>query len=178
MKQELVNERAGELISSQFDTPLGLMIAISDEEALYLLEFIERRGLKREIDKLKSKTKSVILPGDADPIASIQKELKAYFAGNLKEFKTPFHLLGSSFQKQAWKALMQVPYGKTKSYKEQAIAINRPQSYRAVANANGANQLAVIVPCHRIISNNGGLSGYGGGIKRKKWLIEHESHFT
>jgi AraC family transcriptional regulator of adaptative response/methylated-DNA-[protein]-cysteine methyltransferase len=150
------------------------MLAISNDEELYLLEFVGRRGLEREIERLRIKTKSAIVPASSNPILSITKELEAYFAGKLKEFKTPIHMLGSDFQKLAWHELRRVPYGETRSYLAQAIAIERPSSYRAVANANGANQFAIMVPCHRIIIDNGELGGYGGGLHRKKWLIEHE----
>ena len=150
------------------------MLAISDDEALYLLEFVGRRGLEREIERLRLKTKSAIIPGRTRPIDLIEAELDSYFKGNIKSFKTPIHLLGTPFQKVAWNALIQIPYGETRSYSDQAVAINKPSAFRAVANANGANQLAILIPCHRIINSNGDLGGYGGGIERKKWLIEHE----
>lgn len=161
---------------SWFDTILGPMLAVSDEEVLYLLEFTDRRGLEKELDRLKQKTKSTILPGETKPITSIKLELDQYYLGKLKKFKTPIHLLGSPFQKQVWQALIEVPYGQTRSYAQQAQNISKPTACRAVANANGANQLAIIVPCHRIINSNGDLGGYGGGIWRKKWLLEHESN--
>ncbi|AIL12508.1 cysteine methyltransferase [Candidatus Paracaedimonas acanthamoebae] len=162
------------LKAAWIDTPLGLMIAISDEEALYLLEFVDRRGLEREIEKLRIKTKAQIIPDSTPPLLSIEAELNAYFKGTLTEFKTPLHLLGSSFQKLVWKELISIPYGQTRSYAEQAKFLGKQTAYRAVANANGANQLAIVIPCHRIINSNGDLGGYGGGIARKKWLIDHE----
>jgi AraC family transcriptional regulator of adaptative response/methylated-DNA-[protein]-cysteine methyltransferase len=162
------------LKSSWLDTPLGPMLAISDEQALYILEFVNRRGLEREIERLRIKTKSTITPGRTASITSIEMELKAYFEGNLKEFRTPIHLLGSTFQKLVWNALTTIPYGDTRSYAQQAILVGKQSAYRAVANANGANQIAIVIPCHRIINSNGALGGYGGGIARKKWLIDHE----
>jgi AraC family transcriptional regulator of adaptative response/methylated-DNA-[protein]-cysteine methyltransferase len=163
------------LKASWLDTPLGPMLAISDEEALYLIEFVERRGLEREIERLRCQTKSAIIPGDTSPINSIKKELQLYFEGRLKEFKTPLHLLGSSFQKLVWEELLCIPYGETRSYADQSRSIGKPSACRAVANANGANQLAIVIPCHRIINSNGDLGGYGGGIARKQWLIDHEA---
>ena len=157
------------------DSPLGPVLAISDEDGLYLLEFVERKGLEKEIERLK--LKSTIIPGRTNIIDSIEKELANYFAGNLKNFKTPIHMLGSPFQKMAWQELINIPYGETKSYLAQANAIAKPTAFRAVANANGANQLAIIIPCHRIINSNGELGGYGGGIERKKWLINMEKQF-
>lgn len=162
------------LKSSWYDSLLGPMLIIVDDKELVLLEFVERRGLEREIEVLRKKTDSIIIPGRTSISDMIEQELKSYFVGELSEFKTPIKLLGSDFQKQAWNALIKIPFGDTRSYLQQALAIEKPKSYRAVANANGANQLAIIVPCHRIINNNGQLGGYGGGIQRKKWLIEHE----
>jgi len=162
------------LKSSWLDTPLGPMLAIADEEHLYLLEFVKRRGLEREIERLRMRTKSAIIPGITEPIQSIERELKEYFSGTLQEFKTPLFFLGSDFQKSVWHALTTIPYGQTKSYSDQAKIIGKPSACRAVANANGANQLAIIIPCHRIITSDGKLGGYGGGIAHKQWLIDHE----
>ncbi len=162
------------LKSAWIDSPLGPMLVISDAQGLYLLEFVERKGLAKEIEKLRIKLKAAIIPGRTAHIDSIEQELSKYFAGLLKEFKTKIHLLGSSFQIKVWEELMRIPYGETRSYMQQAKAIDNPNATRAVANANGANQLAIIIPCHRIINSNGSLGGYGGGIMRKKWLLDHE----
>lgn len=164
------------LKASMIDTLLGPMIAISDDSSLYLLEFADRRGLEKEIERLRNRQKAVIIPGSTDPIAMIRQELGLYFSGKLKSFKTSLHLIGSDFQKKAWHALQQIPYGETRSYKSQAQITGNEKAYRAVANANGANQLAIIIPCHRIINHNGELGGYGGGKARKEWLIKHEKN--
>ena len=161
---------------SWVDTLLGQMIAISDDESLFLLEFADRHGLEKEIKRLQLKKKATLIPGDTNPIILIKKELDLYFSGKLTRFKTPLHLIGSEFQNKAWQALIQIPYGQTRSYLEQANMIGNKKAFRAIANANGANQLAIIIPCHRIINHNGDLGGYGGGKERKKWLIEHEKH--
>ncbi len=162
------------LTATWLDTKLGPMLAIADDDALYLLEFVDRRGLEREIERLRAKTKSAIIPGCTSPISAIEAELKQYFDGVLKEFKTPVALLGTPFQKLVWDELKKIPVGETRSYSEIALAIGKPTAVRAVARANGANQLAIIIPCHRVISANGDLTGYGGGLARKKWLINHE----
>lgn len=162
------------LKASWLDTKLGPMIAIADETSLYLLEFVDRRGLELEVERLRLKTKAAIIPDVTDPIKSIKLELESYFDGKLTQFKTPLHLLGTPFQRLVWDELMRIPYGQTRSYMAQAEAIGKATAYRAVANANGANQLAIVIPCHRIINSNGDLGGYGGGIRRKQWLIEHE----
>ncbi len=162
------------LKSTLIDSPLGPMLAIGDEEELYLLEFIDRKGLKREIERLIVKTKSNIDFGRTSPIDQIEQELDEYFKGKRKEFKTKMNICGSTFQKEVWQELMNIPYGETRTYLQQARAIGKPTSFRAVANANGANQFAIIIPCHRVINTNGKLGGYGGGIEKKKWLLEHE----
>lgn len=162
------------LKASWIDTKLGPMIAIANKDALYLLEFVGRRGLEREVERLRLKTKSAIIPGSTQAIRSIEKELSLYFDGRLKEFKTPLFFLGSDFQKKVWTELKKIPYGKTESYADIARKIGKPSAFRAVANANGANQLAIVIPCHRVINTNGDWGGYGGGLTRKKWLINHE----
>ncbi|MDP1836105.1 MAG: trifunctional transcriptional activator/DNA repair protein Ada/methylated-DNA--[protein]-cysteine S-methyltransferase [Chlamydiales bacterium] len=162
------------LKASWLDTPLGPMLAIADEQALYLLEFVDRRGLEREVERLRLKTKSAIIPGSTRPIESIKNELKLYFDGTLAEFKTPLALLGSPFQKQVWDLLQKIPPGETRSYSELAVTLGRPTAFRAVAQANGANQLAIIIPCHRVINANGNLCGYAGGLACKQWLLNHE----
>lgn len=166
------------LKASCLDTQLGPMIAIASDVALYLLEFVDRRGLEREVERLRERTKSVIIPGKTAPISSIEKELASYFDGNLKEFHTPLFLLGSPFQKQVWDELTKIPFGETRSYLDIAKVMDRPTAFRAVAQANDANQLAIIIPCHRVINTNGELGGYGGGITRKQWLINLEKANT
>ena len=158
------------LKSSYIETPLGLMVAVSDEKSLYLLQFLDWYDLESE----KNKLQAVIIDGKSAPISSIESELKDYFAGSLKEFKTPIQIFGTVFQKLVWSELVKVGYGKTISYLEQAIALGKKTAYRAVANANAANRIAIVIPCHRIINNNGDFGGYAGGANRKKWLIDHE----
>jgi len=151
------------------------MIAVADENALFLLEFVDRRGLEREIERLRKKTKAAIIPGMTEPIHSIEAELTKYFEGKLQEFKTPLFLFGSPFQKSVWKELQRIPFAETRGYAQIASNIGRSSAFRAVANANGANQIAIVIPCHRVINTNGDLGGYGGGVARKKWLLNHEN---
>lgn len=156
------------------DTPLGPMIAVGNDEMLLLLEFVDRRGLEREIERLRIRAKAAIIPGQTAATSSIKTELEHYFAGRLSDFKTPVFLLGSDFQKIVWNELIKIPPSETRSYLDIAKMVGRPKAYRAVANANGANQLAIIIPCHRVINASGELGGYGGGISRKQWLLNHE----
>lgn len=162
----------------ELETPLGLMLALGNEDALYALEFIGRVRLEQQLDRLRVRTQAHISAGRAEAITSVRSELKAYFAGKLKYFKTPLYFVGSSFQQTVWQALTEIPYGETRSYLQQAQSIAKPTAYRAVANANGANRLAIIVPCHRIIQHNGTLGGYAAGLERKQWLLEHEQNHT
>lgn len=168
------NKEHNILKSSWLETPLGLMIAVANEQALYFLEFVERQKLEEKIEKFCNKANAIITPGNTAIIESVELELKSYFEGKLRTFQTPLSLVGSTFQKHAWNELMHTPYGQTRSYSDQAIALEMPLAYRAVANANGANNIAIIIPCHRIISHDGSLGGYGSGTSRKKWLLDHE----
>ncbi|PCI75155.1 hypothetical protein COB21_05980 [Candidatus Aerophobetes bacterium] len=174
LKKEL-GKRGNILKASWLDTPLDPMLAISDSNGLYLLEFVGRKGLQQAIEKLCKEKAATIIFGEPEPMKLIRKELAAYFAGTLKKFETPVHIRGSVFQRKVWQELLNVPYGETKSYLEQAEAIGNKKAVRAVAGANAANRFGIMIPCHRIINTSGELGGYGGGITRKKWLLEHES---
>lgn len=167
-------KKSQQLKSAWIETPLGLMVAIADDKELYFLEFVERDRLEEKIEKFSRNANAEIAPGNTSIIELVESELKAYFNGKLKTFKTPLHLTGSFFQKSAWGELLKTPYGETRSYTDQATALEKPLAYRAVANANGANNIAIIIPCHRIISHDGKLGGYGSGIAKKKWLLELE----
>lgn len=162
------------LFAAWLDTRLGPMLAIADEVALHLLEFVDRRGLEREVERLRQRRQRPIIPGRTAITAQIEQELTQYFAGTLARFETPLALLGSAFQQSVWAALQAIPAGQTCSYAELANAVGKPTALRPVAQANGANQLAIVVPCHRVIEANGELGGYGGGVSRKQWLLAHE----
>ncbi|NOU79950.1 methylated-DNA--[protein]-cysteine S-methyltransferase [Paenibacillus sp. LMG 31459] len=162
------------LRASWLDTPLGPMMAVADDSGLYLLEFVDRRGLEREVERLRTRLKAAIIPGQTPPIQSMERELSQFFEGTLTEFKTPLHLVGSPFQKSVWEQLKKIPPGETRSYADIALALGKPAAYRAVAQANGANQIAIVIPCHRVINTSGKLGGYGGGVARKEWLLNHE----
>jgi methylated-DNA-[protein]-cysteine S-methyltransferase len=115
--------------------------------------------------------------GAANPNALIReavRQLRAYFAGRLASFELPLNPAGTAFQKSVWQALLAVPHGATASYGEIATAIGKPRGARAVGLANGRNPIAIVVPCHRIIGRDGSLTGYGGGLDRKRWLLAHE----
>lgn len=159
-----------ELYKSKIATPLGEMIAISDKDNLLLIEFVDNKKLAKKLASLGND----FVPKVSNPIKFVTKELKLYFKGELKTFCTPLKLVSSDFRKKTWQALRDIPYGQTISYLEQAKNMNIPNSFRAVANANGANCFPIIIPCHRVIASDGKLGGYSGGIERKKWLLELE----
>jgi len=162
------------LFAAWVDTPLGPMTAIADERSLHLLEFVDRRGLEREIERLRLRQKAGIAPGRTAPIAQIEAELADYFAGRSLKFATPLARAGSPFQNAVWDALLTIRPGETWSYAKLARAVGSPKAVRAAGTANGANQLAIVIPCHRVINSDGKLGGYAGGLPRKQWLLEHE----
>lgn len=173
-----LNSSRSTLKSCLFDTPLGQMFAAADESVLHLLYFVDNRHLNDDIESLKTQTKSAIVSGENEILKSIKAELKEYFEGTLKEFKTPLYLNGTQFQKATWEALINIPYGQTRSYKEQANSIGKPTAFRAVANANGVNKFVIVVPCHRATASGGELGGFSSGIHRKVWLLNHEKKFN
>lgn len=159
------------------DTPLGAMIAVSDNNALHLLEFADRKALPTELKKLVKTVKGNIGIGRFAPTDQVEEELKQFFAGKSDQFTVPLALHGSVFTKNVWNNLRTIPTGHTKSYSELANDIGRPTATRAVARANGANQIAILIPCHRVIGADGSLTGYGGGLWRKQKLIELERQY-
>ncbi len=130
--------------------------------------------LETEFKDLCKRLNAVILPGENPHLDQVQSEIHEYFAGNRKHFTVPLHTPGTGFQKSVWKILRDIPYGETRSYKQQAIALGNPKATRAVASANGHNRIGIIIPCHRVIGSDGSLTGYGGGLHRKKWLLDFE----
>jgi AraC family transcriptional regulator of adaptative response/methylated-DNA-[protein]-cysteine methyltransferase len=163
---------------NKIETPLGEMVAGATEEGICLLEFTDRRMLPTEYKDLTRFLKTTIGDGGNRHLTSLKKQLKEYFEGRRKDFSIPLVTPGSEFQIAVWKELQNIPFGSTRSYLEQAIALNRPDSVRAVANANGMNRISIVIPCHRVIGSDGRLTGYGGGLKRKRWLLDHEQKFS
>ncbi len=162
------------LLAAWIDTPLGAMVALADEAGLCLLEFVDRRGLEREILQLRKKTGCFMVPGSNKILDRTKDEVKRYFDGRLTEFSIPFVVNGTPFETKVWKALQTIPSGETRSYAQLAKKIGKPSAVRAVGHANGSNRIAIMIPCHRVIRSDGELCGYGGGIWRKKWLLDHE----
>jgi AraC family transcriptional regulator of adaptative response/methylated-DNA-[protein]-cysteine methyltransferase len=158
-------------------TPLGPMLAGATDDGICLLEFTDRRILETEIRRLSKLLHARFVPGLSKHLDTLNKQLDEYFFGKRKEFDIPLVLPGTEFQKKVWEELRAIPYGATRSYKEQAEIIGAPKAVRAVAKANGDNSIAILVPCHRVLGTNGELIGYGGGLWRKQYLLNHESSF-
>ncbi len=156
------------------DTPLGDMIAVSDANALHLLEFSDRKALPAELKKLRGVVHGDLGFGRFEPTDQIESELFSFFAGMSEKFETPLVLHGSEFTRDVWRTLRKIPAGTTQSYSDIAREIGNPKAVRAVARANGANQIAIVIPCHRVIGADGSLRGYGGGLWRKQKLIDIE----
>jgi len=131
--------------------------------------------METQIKRLKRLLKAEFLPGTNKNFDKLNSQINEYFEGKRKEFNLPLIICGTSFQKKAWEALQKIPYGETRSYKEQAKILGNPNAVRAVGKANGDNRISIIIPCHRVIGTSGELVGYGGGLWRKKYLLELES---
>ena len=148
------------------DSPVGPLLLAGDTEALHVLAFgVGSRP--REID-------AAWMPDKKGVLRDVRKELDQYFAGHLKKFTTPLAFNGTPFQNAVWTQLTRIPYGETISYLELAKRIDNVKAVRAVGMANGANPIAIIVPCHRVIGSNGALTGFGGGLPTKRALLELE----
>jgi AraC family transcriptional regulator of adaptative response/methylated-DNA-[protein]-cysteine methyltransferase len=158
----------------RLETPLGTMYAGAVEQGICLLEFTDRKMLETELKSLSKLLNARILQGANKHFNLLSDQLSEYFEGKRKEFTVPLFTPGSEFQQTVWKELQNIPYGLTRSYKQQAQALKRPEAIRAVANANGMNRISILIPCHRVIGEDGNLTGYGGGIWRKKWLLDME----
>lgn len=158
----------------RMETPIGPMYACTTEKGICMFDFTDRRMLETEFKELSKYLNAVILPGENMYFDLLKKEMNEYFEGKRKSFTVPLDTPGTEFQKKVWKVLKSIPYGKTISYKTQAEKLGKPEAVRAVANANGHNRIAIIIPCHRVIGEDGTLTGYGGGLWRKKWLLDFE----
>ncbi|MCP4151212.1 MAG: methylated-DNA--[protein]-cysteine S-methyltransferase [bacterium] len=155
-------------------TPLGPMLAGASDNGIALLEFVDRRMLETQIKRLRKRLNAKFLPGTSPYFETLDTQLREYFEGKRKEFTVPLVTDGTAFQEEVWQVLQTIPYGATRSYKDQANVIGKPSAIRAVARANGDNRIGIIIPCHRVIGSNGDMVGYGGGIWRKKYLLDLE----
>jgi len=172
--------RSEPLLSMHLWTPLGRMVALARDAGVVLLDFADRAGLGEDIRRLRSECGSggrpaAVIPREHPHLRRLAGELEAYFRGALRDFTAPLDPRGTPFQRRAWDYLLGIPYGETRTYGEQAAAIDRAGAARAVGRANGSNLLCILVPCHRVVGAGGAVTGYAGGTARKRWLLKHEA---
>ena len=163
------------LVSCRYATPLGEMLGLFTPRGLCLLEFTDGTArMDTELRQVEAATRATPQASQNAHTQALGEQLVAYFDGRLRDFDLPLDLVGTPFQQQVWRALLEIGYGQTWSYGQEAQHIGRPTATRAVAAANGQNKIAIVVPCHRVIGANGTLTGYGGGLPRKRWLLALE----
>jgi len=149
-----------------FNSPLGIIEITGDDSSVSGIDFVDEN-----MDDLPENSESPAL-------SKCASQLEEYFSGKRKTFDVPLKLDGTTFQEKVWEALKEIPYGETRSYQDIAIMTGNPRAVRAVGGANNKNPVGVIVPCHRVIGKDGSLTGYGGGLWRKEWLLEHEKNYS
>lgn len=168
------SDQASRIVTTMLDSPLGRLLAAATEEGICLLEYTDRRMLERNLATMRRRFAASVVPGEHPWLKQLSDELRAYFDGRLTEFTVPVAPRGTPFQERVWQELRRIPNGTTISYEELAARIGQPTAVRAVANANGQNRVNILIPCHRVIGKNGDLTGYGGGLWRKRQLLDHE----
>lgn len=159
----------------EFESPLGPMLGGTTERGICLLEWADRGGKERIMTRLEKRYGVAPSSGEHKHLKLLQRQIEEYFSGKRRDFDLPLDLKGTAFEMLDWQALLQIPYGETRSYGELALALGKPGAARAVGRANGANYVSIIVPCHRVIEANGKLRGYGGGLERKRALLDLEA---
>ena len=158
----------------RFSSPIGSIIACASEKGICLLGFVGQKRLEKQFAAIQKEFDAIILPGKNPHLTQVKKEMDEYFDGKRKNFSVALDWVGTDFRKKVWQELLNIPYGKTRSYKQQAIAINNLKAIRAVASANGANKIGIIIPCHRVIGSDGSLTGFASGLHKKSWLLNFE----
>jgi AraC family transcriptional regulator of adaptative response/methylated-DNA-[protein]-cysteine methyltransferase len=162
------------LVAGEIATPLRPMLAVSSERGICLLEFLDRRAIATELRDLRRRFGVSIVPGSGEHLDRLRTELAEYFGGVRRRFEVPLDLGGTAFQGRVWSRLQRIPFGDTVSYARVARDVGKTEAVRAVGHANGKNPVAIVVPCHRVVRSDGSLCGYGGGLWRKRWLLQHE----
>jgi methylated-DNA-[protein]-cysteine S-methyltransferase len=153
---------------THLESPIGRLLLCCDGESLTGL-YMDVPGSGRH------RLESAVEDGRVGPLAQAARQLGEYFAGERREFDLPLRLDGTEFQRRVWQALTEIPYGETWSYGRLALRVGNPKACRAVGLANGRNPISILIPCHRVIGADGSLTGYGGGVERKRWLLGHEA---
>jgi methylated-DNA-[protein]-cysteine S-methyltransferase len=163
------------ITTTTFSTPIGEMFAAASKKGIVMLCFFTPFNIEAKIATLKNTLEADVIPANNEIFDVLKTQLEEYFNKKRTTFEIPLQLIGSPFQVKCWKELLNIPYGKTISYKQQALNIEQEKAHRAVANANAQNMISILVPCHRVIARDGSLSGYNGGVKKKEFLLKLES---
>lgn len=164
--------RAAEFIVERLSSPLGELLLVSDGEQLRALDFADCRA---RMDALLNRHYGAVILREGHDGSGARAALEAYFAGQLTALDAlPVDTNGTDFQRRVWRALRAIPPGTTCHYGELAAELGLPRGARAVGHANGANPISIVIPCHRLVGADGALTGYAGGVERKRWLLEHE----
>lgn len=169
------SDRVRHIVVQGMDSPVGRLDIGATPRGVCLVEFADRKALPTELAQLEKRLKAPVVPGTNAYVEQMMDELARYFAGELREFSVPLDITGTPFQRRAWAELCKIPYGKTITYGEQARRMKMPGASRAVGQANGANHIAIVIPCHRVVQSDGQLRGYGGGLWRKQFLLDLEA---
>lgn len=159
---------------SWIPSPLGPLVAGATAEGVCLLEFTDRRMLEAQFATVHKVLDSPVVPGSNEHLDLLKMELAGYFDRSLRNFSVPLTYPGTAFQQRVWQQLLAIPYGQTRSYEDLAIAVGDKRAVRAVGRANGLNRIAIVIPCHRVVNKDGALGGYGGGLRRKQFLLDLE----
>jgi AraC family transcriptional regulator, regulatory protein of adaptative response / methylated-DNA-[protein]-cysteine methyltransferase len=162
------------IITAKIETTAGTMTAAAVDEGICMLAFEPGIKTEKALSDLATHLMTTFAPGENEHILMLREQLEEYLSGKRQEFTVCLVPVGTPFQQSVWKELLKVRYGTTRTYLEQSAALGNPKSIRAVANANAQNRIAILIPCHRIIGSDGRLTGYAGGLPRKKWLLDHE----
>lgn len=167
-------EGVSEVRVRSIESPIGKLELGATPRGICLCEFADRRALPRELRDIERHFGVPLVPGTNEHLDRLEAELAEYFAGARRDFTVALDTFGTAFQREVWAALREIPWGETRGYGELAAALGKPGAARAVGRANGSNRVAIVIPCHRVIQADGGLRGYGGGLWRKRWLLERE----
>lgn len=162
------------VVATWIESPLGALIAAATSKGICLLEFSDRRKLPTQLEVMRGKFGQTVVPGTNQHLDRLKDELREYFAGTRRDFTVALEIAGTPFEERVWRALLEIPYGETRSYEGLAESIGAAGGQRAVGTANGRNRIAIVIPCHRVVNKSGKLGGYGGGLWRKQYMLDLE----
>ncbi|QDT67337.1 Methylated-DNA--protein-cysteine methyltransferase [Planctomycetes bacterium MalM25] len=173
-----MTDRSDRLVTSRLDSPIGPLLLGAVGRSLCLVEYAEESRAERQLRRVGERMGLGPCAGSSVAIDQTAEQLAEFFAGKRQGFSIPLELMGTPFQQSVWAELLKIPPGETRSYGQIARALGDPAATRAVGAANGANPISILVPCHRVVRTGGALGGYGGGLDRKSWLLDHEQRMA